>query len=146
MSPTGTAGSTGSPLGPDRRDQPPGTRIIHIAFPEAWTAARSLGLYSHPSLESEGFIHCSTPGQLRATAARHFAPGEELVLLELDPARLAVPGGGSRPEGPELVWEKSGDHGVFPHVYGPIPVTAIVAEHRWNAGDDLPAEFLAPPT
>ncbi len=128
--------SSGGGQGP-----PPGAphRIVHIARPEDWEAARTLGRYTHPSLRSEGFIHCSTPDQLEATVARHFEPGTEVVLLELDPSRLDSPDGDSPGPGPELRWERSGDHGVFPHVFGPIPLAAVVAEHRWNTGRELPA-------
>ncbi len=129
------AGEPDAPRPPTGPTGPGTRRIVHIAFPRVWETARTHSLYTHPSLESEGFIHCSTPEQLAATAARHFSSGSDLILLELDPRRLGES---------ELIWEASGDHGVFPHVYGPIPTSAVVAQYPWNTDEDLPPQLSEP--
>jgi uncharacterized protein (DUF952 family) len=41
----------------------PLTFIYHITSKEAWQNAQAAGYYSHPSLETEGFIHCSEAHQ-----------------------------------------------------------------------------------
>ena len=91
-----------------------------------------------PSLETEGFVHCSDPGTVHLPADRLYAGRTDLVLLEIDPAKLDVPlrwepGSPPIPGGP---W--------FPHVYGPIPATAVVATHDFLPGEDgftLPASL-----
>lgn len=42
--------------------------ILHIARREAWEEAKSQGRYLAASLATEGFIHCSTIGQVVDTA------------------------------------------------------------------------------
>lgn len=91
--------------------------ILHITTPEAWAAAQSDGVIRPPSLGTEGFVHCSTPAQLDTTLDRHFRGSGPLLTLELDPVAIAA----------DLRWEESHPGERFPHVYGPIPIGAVVA-------------------
>jgi len=78
------------------------------------------------TLEYEGYIHCSTRAQLPFVAAFLYGSYEgpdELVLLVGDPLRLDV---SVKYEAPEPRAEK------FPHVYGPIPVGAVVEVEPWR--------------
>lgn len=68
---------------------------------------------------SDGFVHLSSAAQVEETAAKHFAGQTELLLLDVDETRL-VPG--------TLRWEPSRGGALFPHVYGEVPVTAVVQE------------------
>lgn len=100
---------------PDERD------IVHIATRDEWEAARRSGLIAPASLTGEGFVHCSTRAQVASTLARFFAGRGDLVLLTLDAAAVAT----------DLRWEESHPgEPPFPHVYGPIPVAAVVAVER----------------
>lgn len=56
-----------------------------------------------------------------------YANRSDVIVLEIDPASL----------GERLVYEDLYDHGQrFPHVYGPIPVSAVVdARPLTPAGD-----------
>jgi uncharacterized protein (DUF952 family) len=93
--------------------------ILHITTRTAWDAALAAGApYVHPSLDAEGFVHCSTDEQLPGTLDRYFAGTDRasLVALVIDPAPL----------GDTLRWEPSTGGGNFPHVYGPIPLSAVV--------------------
>lgn len=108
-------------------------RIYHLASEGEWAAARTAGEpYRRStldrSLEEEGFVHLSFAGQLRATADRFYAGREGIVLLTVDPARLASP----------LVVEASAGPGSeeFPHVYGPIDLDAVVAVTPTPVGAD----------
>ena len=107
--------------------------IYHITSRSAWNEARERGDYRAESLETEGFIHCSTESQVVPVAERFYAGLSDLLLLVIEPARLASdlkwepPAGGTPPPGiPE------GD--LFPHVYGPIdrhdPSVARIAQKR----------------
>ena len=90
--------------------------IFHITTREQWNHAALAGKYQADSLITEGFIHCSTAGQLESTARRHFAGQTGLVVLEIDPAKLRW----------ELRWEDS--HGEdFPHLYGPLDLDAVIS-------------------
>ncbi|WAL65478.1 DUF952 domain-containing protein [Amycolatopsis cynarae] len=100
--------------------------ILHICAAGDWTG----GEYRAPSLDSEGFIHCSDPGTAHLPANALFAGRTDLVLVEIDPARLGVPvrwEAGSPPH-PAGVW--------FPHVYGPIRPEAVIAVHPFPPGPD----------
>jgi uncharacterized protein (DUF952 family) len=91
--------------------------ILHIATPADWAAARDAGAIRPASLAAEGFVHCSTRSQLAATLARHFRGAGPLLVLRLDPAAIAA----------ALRWDESHPGERFPHVYGPIPTTAVLA-------------------
>lgn len=90
--------------------------IYHITTREAWQDAAREGSCQPPSLAHEGFIHCSYRNQLAGTAARYFSGQAGLVLLHIDPGRI---------EGP-LRFESTGTGDVFPHLYGPLNLDAVV--------------------
>lgn len=97
------------------------TMLFHIVDADAWAAAAHLGEYRPPSLEIEGFVHCSYAEQVAATANRHYGDSAELCVVELDPTRIAAP---------VHVEDTSARGEAFPHVYGPIPTAAAVATHE----------------
>jgi len=103
--------------------------LFHIIAPADWDAAVAAGVYRPPSLPAEGFIHCSWAEQVTGTANRYYHGEPELMVVELDPSRIAA----------ELRIEDSHGTGAsFPHLYGPILVDAAVALHalrRDGAGD-----------
>ncbi|MGI5411181.1 DUF952 domain-containing protein [Streptomyces chartreusis] len=109
---------------------PEDTHILHITERSLWEAAREHGTYEMSTrgrtLKEEGFIHCSTRAQLPSVAAFLYGSydgPEDLVVLVVDPARLEAP---LRYEAPKPGGEE------FPHVYGPIPVTAVVEVEEWK--------------
>lgn len=83
--------------------------IVHICSADAWSAARTSGMYRAESLASEGFIHFSSWSQLAGTAARYYAGVPDLVVLVVDPDGLDV-----RVEN------------GFPHLYSELPASAVV--------------------
>jgi uncharacterized protein (DUF952 family) len=109
--------------------------ILHITTAAEWERAQSGGKYVAPSLESEGFIHCSLPTQVTHVADWFYRDVADLVLLCIDPNRLTSP----------LRWEPSADEfaGDFPHIYGPITLDAVVEVVPWQRGDE---GFELPPT
>ncbi len=88
--------------------------LFHITTRAAWAAAQAAGEYRAPSLDEVGFIHLSTAAQWPATLARFFAGQRDLVLLELDASDLPVR------------FERA-DGDDFPHLYGALPIAAVVA-------------------
>jgi len=83
-----------------------------------WEAAEQAGAYTGSADDRrDGFLHFSTGAQLRATAARHRAGEADLVMVE---AQVAALGTALRFEPPA-----SGRAGHFPHLYGPLPLSAV---------------------
>lgn len=97
--------------------------IYHLAMASDWEAARTTGTYRTSTrgrtLADEGFIHASRADQWPTIRDRFYADVDEpLLLLEIDPGLLDVP-----------VVEEPGEPDsaeTFPHIYGPLPVTAVL--------------------
>jgi uncharacterized protein (DUF952 family) len=96
--------------------------IHHIARRGEWDEACEAGEYvwstRDRSLQEVGFVHCSNEHQVLTVAnAFYLDEDQPLVLLTIDTDLLDV----------EVVHENvEGGGEIFPHVYGPIPVTAVV--------------------
>jgi uncharacterized protein (DUF952 family) len=122
--------------------------ILHFCSEADWRTAVAEGSYSADTLATEGFIHCS-PADLVHLPANALARGRtDLVLLEIDESRL--------PEPPryEPGDPADSDSPLFPHIYGPIPVAAVIATHpfrpspdgRFSLPDSLSLTDTVPPT
>jgi len=98
-------------------------RIYHITSKSHWMEARRNTSYAADSLATEGFIHCSTEEQLLPVAESFFAGQGGLVVLVMDADRVGAPVRWERSVQPPGVDESA----VFPHVYGPIMLDAVVA-------------------
>jgi uncharacterized protein (DUF952 family) len=96
-------------------------KIFHLTTPADWSRAVADGVYRlstrDRSLEQVGFVHCSYRDQVLGVAELLYGDAAELVLLVLDPRRLASP---VRAENLE------GGQELFPHLYGPLEVSAVV--------------------
>jgi uncharacterized protein (DUF952 family) len=92
--------------------------VIYKLLPAAeWSGAVARGSYPGSAVDRrDGFIHFSAAGQVVQTAALYFGGQAGLVLLTVDPDLLG-----------ELRWEVSRGGARFPHLYGELPVTAVVA-------------------
>ena len=110
--------------------------ILHVTSRILWQAAKNSGSYAADSLASEGFIHCSTRDQVLRVANALFAGARGLVLLVIDPRRLR----------PEVRWEPGADRSeeLFPHVYGPINLEAVVEALDFEPGPE--GSFVLPPS
>jgi uncharacterized protein (DUF952 family) len=96
-------------------------RIYHVATLADWRAAEESGSYTTSTrgrtLEEEGFIHAAHHDQVPEVRDRYYADvTEPLVVLEIETDRLEVP----------VREEQVGDQ-TFPHVYGALPTSAVVA-------------------
>ena len=91
--------------------------IYHICRQDAWDEALRLGQYTGSADDRrDGFIHFSSGAQVVESADRHHRDKSGMVLLGADPALL----------GPALRWEESRGGALFPHLYGDLPVAAVV--------------------
>lgn len=105
----------------------PPPRIFKIAPAELWAEAERAGRFDGAAVDlADGYIHFSTAGQARETAARHFAGVRGLLLVAVDAAAL---GGG-------LKWELSRGGALFPHLYGALPIEAVRSVAPLPLGDD----------
>ena len=116
--------------------------IYHITSRRAWREAQQRGDYQVESLETEGFIHCSTDKQVLPVAEKYYPGQRGLLVLMIDPSLLSPdlkwepPSGGSPPPGvPE------GE--PFPHIYGSINLDAIVKVFDLEANPD--GKYSLPP-
>lgn len=97
-----------------------GAASLHLAAPELGTTG-----------SGDPFVHCCTWEQLPGVVARFYAGVPDLVAYEIDPDRLGdaelVWEAPAHPDGSPNTEAEAADR--FPHVYGPIPWTAVIAEH-----------------
>jgi len=101
--------------------------IYHICRREEWAAAEADGRYGGSSQDlADGFIHFSDASQVEASAAKHRAGQDGLVLLTVEAALL----------GPSLKWEAARGGALFPHLYGPLPVGAVRRVEALPLGPD----------
>ncbi len=91
--------------------------LYHLASVTEWVDYQERGRIDPPSLESEGFVHCSWGRQVAGTVGRHFAGVADLLALRLDPGALG--------DAALLEEDSYGSGQAFPHVYGSIPATAV---------------------
>ncbi len=96
--------------------------VFHLALASDWAAAQSDGEYRVSTLgvtlEQEGFLHAAFSHQWEGVRDRYYTDVvDPLVLLEIDPDLLDVPLVVETPEGSDE---------AFPHIYGPLPVAAVV--------------------
>ncbi len=92
-----------------------------------WRAAVAEGRYDGAPVDiADGYIHMSTEAQLADTARRHFAGRSDLLLLTVDLSQF----------GDDLVWEPSRGSDLFPHLYAPLPVAAVMASRTFSVTAD----------
>ena len=64
--------------------------IFKIVTKDEWRTAQSEGVFKGAGVDLEdGFIHFSTAAQVEETARRHFNGKSDLLLVAVEPARLA---------------------------------------------------------
>jgi len=90
--------------------------IYHIISLAEWNEMSVKNLVTNPSLESEGFIHCCNYNQINGVLERYFKNVSDLVLLKIDCSVLLA----------KLIYEMAPIGEAFPHVYGPINISAII--------------------
>ena len=95
--------------------------LVHICASADWALAEARGEHRPDSLDAVGFVHLSAPEQVHLPANRLYAGRTDLLLLRIDPDRLADP----------VRWEPGvptdPESMVFPHLYGPLPVEAVTS-------------------
>lgn len=102
-------------------------KVFHIISKQEADTAKAQGFYQPPSLIHEGFIHCSYPMQVCRVANFLYKGQTDLILLEIDKAHINC----------EVIDEDLYESGeLFPHIYGQLPWSAVVATHEFPCNDD----------
>jgi len=110
--------------------------IFHITRSQQWEEAKQVQSYRGDTLDTEGFIHCSTLPQVLKSANKFFVGQTGLLLLWIDSEKVES----------ELKYEFAAGED-YPHIYGPLNVDAVLKVFTFEAGAggkfELPAELTA---
>jgi uncharacterized protein (DUF952 family) len=107
-------------------------RIYHLALEDEWEDAARKGCpYRRSTLGRSvgevGFIHCSLPEQVQRVADQAYGGRRRVVLLTIDRSRLSD----------EVRMENlEGGDELFPHLYGELPLEAVIQVDPVPVGDD----------
>ncbi len=95
----------------------PPTTAFKILTAWQWAQFQADGVFHGAPVDlADGYIHLSTANQLQGTLDKHFAGQDGLVIAEVDLAAL----------GDLVKWEVSRGGALFPHIYGALPMTAVL--------------------
>jgi uncharacterized protein (DUF952 family) len=90
-----------------------------------WAQFQAEGIFHGAPVDlADGYVHLSAAGQLQGTLDKHFAGQTGLVIAEVDLAAL----------GDTVKWEVSRGGALFPHVYGPLPMAAVLGVRGVDQG------------
>jgi len=102
--------------------------IYKILLPAEWDQFEAAGRFDgSPFDRTSGFIHCSSRDQIAGVAERVFGDDPELVVVAINADAL----------GDLVRWEQVPDGGSYPHIYGSLPSSAVVAVHRIAGASEL---------
>lgn len=101
--------------------------IYHLAYEDSWRSAALNGDYQGTTDDRrDGFLHFSTAAQVAESARRHRAGRRDILLIAVDPVLL----------GSALKWEPSRGGDLFPHLYGTLPMQAVLSAEPLPLGSD----------
>ena len=101
--------------------------IYKICDAALWRQAEREGVFRGAAIDlTDGYIHFSSAHQVADTAAKHFAGQHDLLLVAIEAEAL----------GAALVREPARDGALFPHLYGTLPMTAVVWVKPMPIGPD----------
>ena len=90
--------------------------ILHIVKREQWEKAKLEGVYHSDTLDTYGFIHCSTSKQIVKVANDLFFAQKGLVLLCIVTSKVRS----------KIRYEFAGSEELYPHIYGPLNIDAVI--------------------
>ncbi len=104
--------------------------LVHLCGAADWSDARTRGAIDPAPSTGFRFVHLSTPEQVHLPANRLYPGRTDLVLLHVDPALLEAP----------VRWEPGvptdPESMLFPHLYGPLPVRAVIRVTGYRPAPD----------
>ncbi|MBB4304879.1 uncharacterized protein (DUF952 family) [Rhodobium orientis] len=91
--------------------------IYKICDRPLWAAAEAAGAFAGAPVDhADGYIHFSTADQVAETAEKHFVDADDLLLIAVDASVL----------GDALHYAPSRGGALFPHLYGTLPMSAVM--------------------
>lgn len=110
--------------------------LYHITSAAEWESQRNATVFTADSLKTEGFIHASTAAQVQGTLQLFFENAKDLCIFSFDPALV-----------PDIRFEWVKPAGqAFPHVFGPVPRTAITGNRLFSTQRKALEQFINPKT
>jgi uncharacterized protein (DUF952 family) len=114
--------------------------LVRLCSEQEWNAAKERGSFLPESAgpEAEAFVHLSAIEQVHLPANRLYRGRDDMILLYVDPSALDAP----------VRWEPGvptdPQSMLFPHLYGPLPMKAIIRRMPYRpAADGSFAAFTA---
>ena len=93
------------------------TTAYKILTADQWAQFQAAGMFHGAPVDlADGYIHLSAADQLQGTLDKHFAGQAGLVIAEVNLTIL----------GDMVKWEVSRGDALFPHIYGALPMTAVL--------------------
>jgi uncharacterized protein (DUF952 family) len=87
-----------------------------ILTADQWQQFEAEGVFLGAPVDlADGYIHLSTAAQLEETIAKHFVGQSGLIIAEVDLSGF----------GDALKWEVSRGGALFPHLFAPLPMSAV---------------------
>ena len=108
--------------------------ILHVLTEAAAGEARGRREYVPPTFAADGFIHCTAGDDLMLQVANRFyaSADEPLVVWTIDEALVSAD---VRWEPPMPENPPNYDGPLFPHIYGPLELDAVVGARRLVRGE-----------
>ena len=101
--------------------------VFKIVSEELWREAEAAGSFAGSPVDlQDGFIHFSSKGQVAETARRYYAGRTGLLLIAIDGSKL----------GDALRFEPSRGGELFPHLYAPLALSAVLWKRPMPLGPD----------
>ncbi len=88
--------------------------IFHVVDSEIWEKVQYNEFYENESLKSVGFIHACTEDQIAFVLKTHFNGKSGLLILKLNTEKLK-----------SKIKYEAADGYTFPHIFGPIEISAV---------------------
>ena len=90
------------------------SKVFKVCEKDEWETVRHNDFFGGSKIDkSDGFIHFSTSEQLKETLEKYFKSKAQLYLVEVNTDNL------------NFVWEVSRNKQPFPHLYEPLPLSAV---------------------
>ena len=90
------------------------SKVFKVCEKDEWEKIKQNDFFEGSKIDkNDGFIHFSTPEQLKGTLEKYFKSKGRLYLLEVNTDTL------------NFVWEVSRNKQQFPHLYEPLPLSAV---------------------
>ena len=95
------------------------SKVFKVCEKEEWENVKRNDFFEGSKIDKDdGFIHFSTSEQLKETLEKYFKSQSQLYLLEVNTDNL------------DIVWEISRNKQQFPHLYEPLPLSAVAKVYK----------------